>query len=275
MPTRKSKQHLQRKARFNDFDKYTYYTKAVQSPDTDVEFIHETFKTLRGRAPKVFREDFCGTFINSCEWVKMRPDHKAIGIDLDIEPLEYGKKTYLAKLKEPQQKRIQILREDVLSKDLPRADIIAAMNFSYYLFKKRAILKEYFLNALHGLRAEGMFILDCFGGSLCQVANVEVTEHKTFSYYWDQAKYDPITNEALFHIHFKRKGEANRERVFTYDWRMWTIPELRELLEEVGFQKTFVYWEGTTKSGEGDGKFTRTEVGEECEAWIAYIVALR
>ena len=54
---------------------------------------------------------------------------------------------------------------------------------------------------------------------------------------------------------------------------MWSLPELREILAEVGFKKTHVYWEGTTKSGEGNGVFTRTEKGEACESWIAYIAA--
>ena len=53
---------------------------------------------------------------------------------------------------------------------------------------------------------------------------------------------------------------------------MWSIPELREMMLEVGFRKTYVYWEGTTRSGEGNGNFTRAEIGEECQAWIAYVV---
>ena len=68
-------------------------------------------------------------------------------------------------------------------------------------------------------------------------------------------------------------GQKKNERVFTYDWRMWSIPELRDILFEVGFKKTHIYWEGTTKAGEGDGNFTRTEKGESCLSWIAYIAA--
>ena len=54
---------------------------------------------------------------------------------------------------------------------------------------------------------------------------------------------------------------------------MWSIPELRELLAEVGFKKTHIYWEGTNRKGFGNGIFTRTEKGEPCESWIAYVVA--
>ncbi|MEZ0392177.1 MAG: class I SAM-dependent methyltransferase, partial [Pseudobdellovibrionaceae bacterium] len=114
---------------------------------------------------------------------------------------------------------------------------------------------------------------DCFGGSQCYDAIEEPTKHRGFTYYWDQTGFDPVSNRALFYIHFKPKGGKKVEKVFTYDWRMWSIPELREILEEVGFKKTHVYWEGTTKAGEGDGIFTRTEKGESCLSWIAYIAA--
>lgn len=133
-------------------------------------------------------------------------------------------------------------------------------------------MKSYFHNCHTTLNREGILLVDCFGGSRCQEANEEETVHKDFSYYWDQESFDPVSNHAIFHIHFKPKGEKKIEKVFTYDWRMWSIPELREMMHEVGFKKTTVYWEGTTKGGEGDGVFKPAEVGEECEAWIAYVV---
>ena len=70
----------------------------------------------------------------------------------------------------------------------------------------------------------------------------------------------------------KRKGEKKRERVFSYDWRMWTIPELKEIMEDAGFKKVHVYWEGSDEDGDGDGEFTRVTQGEECESWVAYVV---
>jgi hypothetical protein len=64
-------------------------------------------------------------------------------------------------------------------------------------------------------------------------------------------------------------------RAFTYDWRLWTLAEIREALMDAGFVRPTVYWEGTTDEGEGDGVFRRKAVGEACEGWIAYIVAER
>ncbi|MEK7357358.1 MAG: class I SAM-dependent methyltransferase, partial [Bdellovibrionota bacterium] len=139
-------------------------------------------------------------------------------------------------------------------------------------FKERSMMKSYFHNCSSTLNPGGLLIVDVFGGSQCQEANEEVTKQKDFTYYWEQENFDPITNEALFHIHFKPKGHRKIEKAFTYDWRMWTIPELREMMRETGFKRTHVYWEGTTRSGTGDGKFKRAEKGEECQAWIAYVV---
>ena len=254
------------------FDKYDLYRRAVQAPDNDVEFMRDVYKELRGRTPRHLREDFCGTFAISCEWAKLGRDYQAVGVDLDPEPILYGMSAYMPKLAPAVRERVRILQADVRDPGLPKVDVIAAMNFSHYIFKTRADLLGYFRNCRMTLKPGGVLIADCFGGTRCQEANEEETEHKGFSYYWDQSSYDPVTNHALFYIHFKQKGQKKAERVFEYDWRMWTIPELRELMEEAGFKSTYVYWEGTTKKGEGDGVFKQTEVGEECEAWIAYVV---
>lgn len=254
------------------FDKYALYKKAVQSPENDVVFLRDTFKELKGKSPKVFREDFCGTFALSTEWIKLDPRHEAIGVDLDVEPMEYGKKNYLTQLTPNQQKRMSLINGNVLDPKLPKADLIAAMNFSYFCFKDRSTMKNYFSNAFKTLSKDGVFLLDIFGGSQCYGPIEDEIKHEGFTYYWDQTDFDPVTNEALFHIHFKVGGKKI-ENIFTYDWRMWSIPELKDILKEVGFKKVHIYWEGTAKDGSGDGNFTRTAHGEACESWIAYIVS--
>lgn len=255
-----------------EFDKYYYYRKSVQSPESDVEFYRDTFKELKGRLPQVFREDFCGTYALSCEWVKLNKKFKAIGLDLDPEPLAYGKANYQSLLSSEQAARIQIYEKDVLSLDLPKADIVLAANFSYFIFKTRARMKEYFSCVKKSINKNGLFILDSFGGSLCHNENEESKRLKEFTYYWDQSSFDPITNRAQFYIHFRPHGKKKIERVFSYDWRMWSIPELKDILEEVGFSKVHVYWEGSKKDGSGNGKFKKTAAGESCLSWIAYIV---
>ncbi|MEI7974092.1 MAG: hypothetical protein WCH11_06980 [Bdellovibrio sp.] len=115
--------------------------------------------------------------------------------------------------------------------------------------------------------------MDCFGGMACGEANQESTSHRNFRYFWEQKSFNPITHEARFAIHFQRKHEAIRRNVFTYDWRMWSLPELREMLTEVGFASTSVFWEQSDPgSSKGNGVYRKTEKGETCEAWIAYVV---
>ena len=62
-------------------------------------------------------------------------------------------------------------------------------------------------------------------------------------------------------------------QVFKYDWRLWTLPELSDILKEAGFKDVHVYWEGDDKEGYGNGEFTRVTEEENCEVWIAYIAA--
>ncbi len=257
------------------FDKYYYYSDSVQAPESDVEFVSKTFEEIVGRKPKVVREDFCGTFSFCCEWVKLDRENKAIGLDIDQEPIDYGFQHYFTNLDEDQKKRVEIKNKDVLSGRLPKTEVICAMNFSYFIFKERETLKKYFKGCHTSLEAGGLLILDCFGGSKCYEANEEETvdDEQHYSYFWDQDSFDPVTNDAMFYIHFKRKGEPRREKCFTYDWRLWSIPELKDILKEVGFKDIHIYWEGTTDDGEGDGVFSKVTVGEECESWVAYIVA--
>ena len=263
------------------FDKYYYYSQSVQSPADDMEFLERVYKEARGKrlTPKVMREDFCAAFLNSCAWVKRGRDRIAHGVDLDPEPLQYGKDHYFPLMPKESLKRLHLHQKDVLGKGLPKADIICALNFSYFIFKERETLKAYFKNCLKTLNDKGVFVLDCFGGAHCWEPNEEETEYKDhdppYSYYWDQDAIDPLTHHARFYIHFKRKGEAKRTKVFAYEWRMWTVAELKDLLLEAGFSKVNLYWEGTTKSGEGDGHFKISEKGDECEAWVCYIAGIK
>ncbi len=247
---------------------------AVQSPETDAEFIRDTYFQLRKKAPSLLREDFCGTFAISCEWAKMNRRHYAVGVDIDSEPLNYGKTNLLHILDPQQQARIKILNSTVLSTSLPKADIVAAFNFSYFLFKERDMLKRYFVNCLKTLKPSGILVVDSFGGALCQAANSEKSRIGGFTYEWEQEYFDAVNNFAKFHIHFKLKGEKRkRKKVFSYDWRMWSIPEIREIMHEAGFKKTHVYWEESDAAGDGTGHFVRNEKGDECDAWVAYVVA--
>ncbi len=261
------------------FDKYWHYLKSVQSPDIDVKFFRKTYKKIFDADPVLLREDFCGTYKLCCEWVKLREEHKALGFDLDPEPLAYGRETYYPKLNQEEQSRLHAMKQNVLTAKLKDpCDITVAVNFSYFIFKEREELKKYFQNVYENLGEKGLFLLDIFGGSDVFELPEEETEFEDekFSYYWDQEDYNPIHNHGVFHIHFKRKGEKKRKSVFTYDWRVWSIAEVRDILKEVGFSDTRCYWEGTDKDGDGNGVFKPCEKGEpHCESFVAYVAGIK
>lgn len=257
------------------FDKYFYYIRSVQSPELDAVLFLRIYRELRNKKPRVLREDFCGTFVVCMEWVKLGSSLEAHGVDLDPEPLKYGCEQLLPQLTRSQRSRIHLHNKNVMDPDLPRADIVVSENFSHFIFKTRIQMREYFRNAYHAVHPEGLFIVDCFGGSTYCIPNEEQRMFRGFSYFWEQESFNPISNEALFFIHLQRKGEKIIRKVFTYDFRIWSISELREIMMEAGFPKTYVYWEGTTRSGVGNGVFSAAEVGEACERWSAYVVGMK
>jgi SAM-dependent methyltransferase len=260
-------------------NKYFLYENAVQSPEAHAEWFDHIFQEIRRRPALSFREDFCGTFKLSCEWVRLGPKKTAIGIDLDPEPLAYGKRVNLSALKPEEQKRVKLFRKNVLNAKVPKADIIAACNFSFFIFKKRSELIAYFRSCLKSLDRGGMLVLEVGGGpgmikKMLEKKTVKAPGlPKTYTYVWDQRTFNPINHEATYAIHFKFRDGTQMKNAFTYDWRMWSMPELRDILVEAGFKDTTVYWEAADR-GEPTGEFVRTENGDNAYSWIAYMIGL-
>lgn len=253
--------------------KYSFYEQSVQNPQGDVEFITEKFKEIRGKMPLSLREDFGGTGYLCCEWVKQGPQTNAHVIDLDPEPLNFGKKKHWAKLNDAQKEQVEYHQLNVFNAQDVQADVIAAFNFSYFIFKKRTELVNYFKQAKAAIKPGGVFFLDLFGGSECYSPVEEETEHDGFSYFWDLDSYNPINNHVMYYIHFQEDGKSKSEKVFTYDWRMWGLSEIRDALHDAGFERTLVYWEGDDDDGGGNGEFSPTEHVEQCDSWVVYIAA--
>ncbi len=254
-------------------EKYELYLGSVQNPEADINFINREFKKLYGKKPLVLREDFCGTGSMACAWVEQSKEHKAHGIDLDMEPISYGVENHLFKLKEEEQTRMEYILGNVMSSYNFKADVIVAFNFSYFLFKKRTDLVKYFTQVRKHLKKDGAFFIDLFGGTETRKPLEESVKHKTHTYYWDCNSYNPLTAECKYYIHFK-KGTTKFEKVFTYEWRMWDARELLDILQDAGFGSTHIYWEGVDKEGLGNGVFYRsTKAEENCESWVTYICA--
>jgi SAM-dependent methyltransferase len=257
-----------------DADRHMLYEKAVQCPEADVEFFDRVYTETYGKVATVLREDFCGTAAMCCEWLGEREENRAVGIDLDPEVLEWSRAHRVPELGEDA-RRLKLIEGDVLNPgEVEPAHIIAAFNFSYFGFHDRATLLAYFKSVKVGLAPEGLFILDIMGGPDAQVIQEEDREidDEGFTYVWEQASFNPVTNGLVCYIHFHFPDGSKIRKAYTYDWRLWSVSELRDIAMEAGFSGLEVYWEGTDEDGEGDGNFDVSETGEDCEAWIAYVV---
>lgn len=282
MPTSaaKSKKKHARKTRAGSpmatrADRHTCYQKSVQNVEAEIDFVDDTYKDLRGRRASVLREDFGGTGHTSCEWARRRPSNIAYAVDIDVPTQEWGAMHNVPKLKPAARDRVHFLTDNVLTVRTPdRPDIIIAMNFSYYIFKERDTMRRYFAKVRTDLADGGLFMLDAYGGYESFKETVEKRKiNKDLTYVWDQNRYNPITGEMQCYIHFHFGDGSKMKKAFEYNWRMWTMPEIREMLAEAGFRKTTVYWEGTDDEGEGDGDFQPAETADADASWIAYIVA--
>ena len=255
-------------------DRHELYEKSVQGVEAEIDFVVETFRARTGRPLHLLKEDFCGTFQTSCEFLKRSDRHRAWGVDLDGPTLDWGRKHNLSRLSRDAQHRMTVIQGDVRRVSKPRLDAVLAMNFSYFLFTDRTSLGDYFSQVRKSLKKDGVLFLDAYGGSDAQVVLKEKTKHKHFTYVWDQAEYNPLTNIATCHIHFHFPDGTKMKKAFSYTWRLWTPREITDLLLEVGYSAAEVYWERwEDDEDEPSGEFERVEDPENTPGWVCYIVA--
>jgi hypothetical protein len=268
------KKRASKKPRFTakTADKHVLYQLSVQAPDTEVDFLNAWFTKLRGKKPLSLREDFCGTAILCAAWVKSHGERTATGIDIDRGVLGWGKEHNLGPLTEEQQARVTLLRQDVRAKVPQKHDIVCAFNFSYWIFKTREAMVDYFVRVRSGVAKGGLFLLDAYGG---WESHEPMQEHRKikagFTYVWDQHSFDAITHDVTNYIHFEFQDGSKLPKAFRYDWRFWSLPELQEMLLEAGFSKVHVYWD-TSNDPEQDAYRERTRAPNQ-PGWLAYMIA--
>jgi len=262
-------------------DRHICYQMSVQSAEFEVEFFEERYRDLRKKEPTVLREDFCGTALVIAEWLKDHPERRAIGVDIDQPTLDWGIEHNL----QPAgvMDRTKLLTEDVLTVETEKVDITCAMNFSYCCFKSRDLLRSYFENVRRNMNDDGLFFLDLLGGTeTMDVAEDErEIEDVNFTYIWEQEYFNPVNHDMRCKIHFEFEDGSRIDDAFVYEWRLWTLPELREILLEAGFSNVRVFWEGFEENEddpdddylEGTGVYEEVTEVEQQEAWLAYIVA--
>ena len=254
-------------------DKHVLYQASVQAPEIEVDFMVSSYRGLRKKLPTTMREDFCGTALLCATWVKSHPSRRATGVDLDPSVLAWGTKHNIEPLGEDAD-RVRLLEQDVLQKSSGKFDVINAMNFSYWIFRTRKAMAGYFKAVYAALSSDGIFVCDAYGGWEAQEPMFEPRKVKEgFVYVWDQDKFCPISHEIVNHIHFEFKDGTKWDKAFTYEWRYWSLPELRELLDEAGFSKVEVHWDVAPHNDDED--YRPTKRADNQAGWLAYIVAAK
>ncbi|XP_050215194.1 uncharacterized protein LOC126666231 isoform X2 [Mercurialis annua] len=282
--------------------KFLLYQQSVQSPKGDISYLHKFFLMyVGGRSPLHFQEDFCGTAFLSTEWLRSDPRRTAVGVDLDLEALNWCMENNINKVGADGYSRISLFHGNVLQPheaellsnkclkenvQLPARDIVCAFNYSCCCLHRRADLVLYFKHVLDSLsKSGGIFAMDLYGGSSSEGKLRLQRRFPNFTYIWEQAEFNIIERKTRISLHFNLPKQQKKIRhAFSYTWRLWSLPEIRDCLEEAGF-KSIHFWlrempdseENRNIEGFGAGrdiKYEEVETFEQVDSWNAYIVAV-
>jgi len=246
-------------------DRHDLYQRSVQAPEAEAQFLGRVFEAHTGRRPLHLREDFCGTAMLCAHWVESHPERTATGLDTSRSTLEWGRAHNLSAIGAAAS-RVTLLEQDVLVPTRRKFDVIGAYNYSYLIFRERELLVRYFRAVHRSLSSEGLFVLDAHGGSDTMDARVDRRRMPGFTYVWEQGSCDAVTGGVLCHISFEFRDGTALRRCFTYDWRNYSLTELRDALFEAGFVGADAYWEDS-------GVYRRVKRAENQPVWNAYLVA--
>jgi hypothetical protein len=257
--------------------RFALYEAAVQVPEHEVSFFERAFKDAYQRIPTVLREDFCGTAAVARAWVASAPGRVAFAVDHDSAPLSFAREEAERTLSPAERGRLTLIESSVREAVTPAADVVAVQNFSIDELGERRALVDYLGHIHSGLAREGVLVVDVMGGPERQVdTRSERRRCRGFDVVWTQHRYDPITARARFSLSFVFPDGTRLDDAFAYDWRLWTIPELRDALADAGFAESVVYWAGEdSKRGGHQGVYKRRREAPAEASFVAYLVGIR
>jgi len=269
-------------------EKYKLYEASVQDAKQQVTLLDQVYREAFDAKAKILKEDFSGTCLISCEWVATGEDRKTYALDIDEEVIAAAHELHLNGLHDDVRKRIHVKKQNVMQPLRSSVDIAGAFNFSYFIFHQRQELLRYFQAAYDSLKSQGVFVLETAGGA--GFVEAPFKEHRKikhtfgkkrgkdwFRYTWHQKTFDPQSNEGSYAIHFKKATGERMQDAFTYDWRIWSIPEVRDALLEVGFRDVRVYWENEdADDSDEELSYSQRDVGDsEYDTYIVYVVGVK
>lgn len=217
----------------NTPDRYDLYEAAAQSPRMEAMFL----RAVHGREPRTLCEDFCGSGAVCRAWVGLHPDHRAVCVDIDDEALDA-----LRRRATPEQAARMIVQQRDVLDATTRADIVCALNFPVGYWHTRDALLRYLRGAHARLNPGGVFVCDIYGGANAFTLGESDQELRGgVLYTWEQREADPTTGLVENAMHFRLPDGREVRDAFTYRWRLWSIPELRDALADAGFASSEVH----------------------------------
>lgn len=233
-------------------DKFNLYQKSVQNVKIEVEFFRKCYRMIYNKVATKFREDFCSTALLSCEWVRNNVMNIAVGLDIDPEALAWGLENNVNNLNSGSD-RIRLLNHNVLTPydEKEKFEIICSLNYSHFLLTKRKDLFTYFNNVHKSLDNKGIFILDFYGGSHIYEDHKYQQEKSHHFYQFSGKQMNILNNQSLCSLNYK-VGKNKFVPHFKFDFRIYSIIEMKEILEEVGFKKFKLHIKEINEEDEDD-----------------------
>ena len=77
----------------------------------------------------------------------------------------------------------------------------------------------------------------------------------------------------MCHINFYFADGSAIKPAYTYDWRYYSLAELRDALADAGLHEQHVFWPDADETGALTGTYSEKLVGTDDETWTAYIAA--
>ncbi len=256
-------------------NRFDLYELAVQAPELQARFL----RALHGGAPLTLREDFAGPAAIARAWLALDPRHHAVAVDADPEPLAHARDRLHSAGPEAM-RRMNFVNDDVRACRAP-ADIIAAFNFGACELHARADLLAWLRGARESLNQRGILVCDLYGGAEAHLPGQTDQSLNTpdgpATYTWEQRDADPLTGRVRNAMHFRLPDGTPLRDAFVYDWRLWSVPELRDALREAGFAHTEVHtsYGGAISDALNPVPRAHEEFDPVDDTFVAYVVARR
>lgn len=169
---------------------------------------------------------------------------------------------------------------------LPAKDIVCAFNYSCCCLHNRKELLLYFKHVIDALSKKGgIFVMDLYGGTSSERPLRLQRKFPNFTYVWEQAEFDIIQRKTRISLHFHlQKHQRKIRHAFSYNWRLWTLPEIKDCMEEAGFQSVHFWIREMPDSEEmrstvglsvgRDVKYQEVASFQQQDSWNAYVVGV-